>query len=78
MTNASHVLTDRVLLRATVTPGPRPALRVVVLHQREPGHEEEHHWFADAESAAAFVQNWLEGLERRWEHGERSHGRREE
>jgi hypothetical protein len=24
------------------------------------------------------VQTWLQGLERRWEHGERSHGRREE
>ena len=78
MTNASHVLTDRLLLRATVTPGRRPALRVVILHQQEPGHEEEQRGFADARTAAAFVQTWLQGLERRWEHGERSHGRREE
>jgi hypothetical protein len=78
MTNASRVLTDRLLLRATITPGRRPALRVVILHQHEPGQEEEQRGFADAQSAAAFVQTWLEGLERRWEHGERSHGRREE
>ncbi|MCA9846430.1 MAG: hypothetical protein KC461_09000 [Dehalococcoidia bacterium] len=78
MTNASHVLTDRLLLRATVTPGRRPDLRVVVLHQREPGHELEQQGFTDASSAAAFVQTWLEGLEQRWEQGERSHGRREE
>ena len=45
---------------------------------RESGHELEQQGFTDASSAAAFVQTWLEGLEQRWEQGERSHGRREE
>jgi hypothetical protein len=74
------VLTDRVLVRATITPGAagRPALRVVIMHRREPDGTEEQRGFSDAKSAAAFVQTWLQGLEQRWERGERSHGRWEE
>jgi len=66
-------LTDFLLVRARVEPGHEHPLRVLI-HRRgmdraDVGTEQ---GFADADSAAACVRSWLNGVVRRWEGGERS------
>lgn len=78
MAQRSRGLTDRLLLRAWIEPAHERPLRVVILHRNERGGTKEEQTFADADSASAFVRTWLLRLERRWESGERPHGRREE
>lgn len=78
MDHRSRGLTDRLLVRAWIEPAHEQPLRVVILHRNEQADEDEERWFADAESASAFVRAWLLGLQRRWDSGERPYGRREE
>jgi len=78
MADPSRSLTDFLLVRATVLPGRRRQLRVVITHRDPIEGREVQRGAGDATGAAALVRAWLLGLDRRYEDGERSHGQREE
>jgi hypothetical protein len=60
---------DRLLIRAWIQPDHRRRLRVMVRTAPETKNEQQRA-FADADSAAAFIRDWLLELPHRWERGE--------
>ena len=62
---------DRLLVRAWIQPDHQRKLRVLVRMAPDAANERQRA-FADAESAAAFVRDWLTEFVRRWERGEGS------
>lgn len=78
MADPSRSLTASLLVTATILPGRRRQLRVVLTQRSRAGGREVLRGADDAASAAAIVRAWLQGLDHRYESGERSHGTREE
>lgn len=60
---------DRLLVRAWIEPDHHRQLRVLV-RMAPDSEREQQRAFADADSAAAFVREWLLEFVRRWEHTE--------
>jgi len=73
MSERFRTLTEFLLVRARIEPGHEHPLRVLIRRRgMAPTDEGEEQMFADADSAAAYVRSWLNGVVRRWEGGERS------
>lgn len=62
---------DRLLVRAWIEPDHHRQLRVLV-RMAPDSEREQQRAFADADSAAAFVREWLLEFLRRWERAEPS------
>ncbi len=60
---------DRLLVRAWIEPDHHRQLRVLV-RMAPDSEREQQRAFADADSAAAFVREWLLEFVRRWERAE--------
>lgn len=69
MPERTRRLMDRLLVRAWIEPDHHRMLRVLVRLAPDTARERQRS-FADAEGAAAFIQEWLAELPRRWERGE--------
>lgn len=69
MPERARQLIDRLLVRAWIEPDHDRKLRVLVRLAPDTARERQRS-FADAEGAAAFIEEWLAELPRRWERGE--------
>lgn len=69
MSEGTHGFVDRLLVRAWIEPDHRRKLRVLVRTAPETRSEQQRA-FADANSAAAFIRDWLCALPERWASGE--------